>query len=783
MRSHKKILVVDAQKELFGELSWEFSGNMDWEVVLERSSNKALQRLQKETFDVVAINFVLPDGLGIDLVRQLRLKFPHVLYVMIAEQATQEMHDEAYRLTSNNLLIKPIKPEALASLREFDPGTAHVPGQTASAAEGFTGQLDQFQLIDIVQMCCISRKTGKLMITRGAQSGIIYVKEGNIVHAEVGAKQGDEAVYEIVGWDYGRFALDLHKTAPIQTIYSGWEHLLMEGTRRRDEQRGKEEVNLRKEAQTSPLDLIGKTIGPYTISRELAQDDVGTLYEAIQANVNRPVAVKVLNPKHYEEETTVDEFIAFATAMAKAQSPYITAVYEVGESNGLIYYTREHFPGIRLSDEIQQAHKWSEDLILRTTQNIANAFAYLHKNNILHHPPLPEFILVSEDGTPKLLNNVTTEGIEMGETEEQEIKRVSQDLVKVAPSLATVSDDVRGLLNAMLGKERPVLKTWASVAQKCQTIEMARRSARAAASSQMLTPVAVPVVEERRKFRLSWMHILEIIVAIAAILLMAGYFLGWYKGSAVHDIGAMIKIPTTAYKFQNDRQITVNEFYIDKYEVTIDQYARFIQEYEKNPEIVKAPGMPEDAKIKPEDWENILKASRNRMRYQGQELRGDSPIFNVTWWGAYAYANWAGKRLPREEEWELAMGAGKNKYPWGNELMLKKINLGEDYDPDPNKMGKIDGYTKWAPVGASRGDQSAYGVMDMAGNVSEWTQTPSTHLHLPSEQVYVIRGSSFQAPKEELVDGILMRTRTVAPIRQLPSVGFRCASDKPVSPK
>ena len=141
MSSHKKILVVDAQKELFGELSWEFSGNMDWEVVLERSSNKAIQRLQKETFDVIAVNFVLPDGLGIDLVRQLRLNWPHVFYVMIAEQATQEMHDEAYRITSNGLLIKPIKPEAFADLREFDPGSAHVPGQTAGSVGGFTGQV------------------------------------------------------------------------------------------------------------------------------------------------------------------------------------------------------------------------------------------------------------------------------------------------------------------------------------------------------------------------------------------------------------------------------------------------------------------------------------------------------------------------------------------------------------------------------------------------------------------------------------------------------------------
>src|SRR3989338_8887776 len=166
---------------------------------------------------------------------------------------------------------------------------------------------------------------------------------------------------------------------------------------------------------------------------------------------------------------------------------------------------------------------------------------------------------------------------------------------------------------------------------------------------------------------------------------------------------------------------------MEKYEVTMDQYARFLGEYEKNPGVVNVSGMPEDAKIKPEDWNNILKAARNQIRYQGQELRGDCPVFDVSWWGAYAYATWAGKRLLREEEWELAMGGGRYKFPWGDELVLRRVNFGEDYDPDPKKMGQIDGYTKWAPEGASWGDKSPFGVMDMAGNVAEWTQRSEEH--------------------------------------------------------
>jgi len=292
------------------------------------------------------------------------------------------------------------------------------------------------------------------------------------------------------------------------------------------------------------------------------------------------------------------------------------------------------------------------------------------------------------------------------------------------------------------------------------------------------------IEEEKKKFKFPWYVILEIIVAIIAIVLLVGYLMGWYKMGGVSDVGAMVKIPAATFKFQDGREVTVGDFYLDKYEVTIDQYARFLEDVEKNPNLIqKVAGMPSEMKLKPEDWDNMLLAARNGSVYQNQQLRGDCPVFNVNWWAACCDAAWAGKRLPREEEWELAMGGGKNKFPWGNDVQWKKVNFGKDYDPDPNKRGKIDGFIKWAPVGASKTDKSPYGVMDMAGNVAEWTLTPSTHLHLPSEQVYVIRGASYVTQEEELKDGVLMRTRTIAPLRGVPSVGFRCASDKYVEPK
>ena len=143
------------------------------------------------------------------------------------------------------------------------------------------------------------------------------------------------------------------------------------------------------------------------------------------------------------------------------------------------------------------------------------------------------------------------------------------------------------------------------------------------------------------------------------------------------------------------RKIHLKRYFIDRTEVTNGEYARF----------VKATGAKP-----PMTWEN------------GIPRKGldDFPVLYVTQADAEAYAKWAGKRLPTEEEWEkAARGPDGLTFPWGNEFSDEKAATAES---DLKIMGHaLCNVTDGNLTGHAEGDKSPYGAMDMAGNVREWT--------------------------------------------------------------
>jgi formylglycine-generating enzyme required for sulfatase activity len=271
-------------------------------------------------------------------------------------------------------------------------------------------------------------------------------------------------------------------------------------------------------------------------------------------------------------------------------------------------------------------------------------------------------------------------------------------------------------------------------------------------------------------------------VAVVALIAAAWFFLGGPSKADPADLRSFLNIPAGHFIYQeegsdpNAEPKNTKEFWIGKYEVTIGQYKEFWQQ-------VKAKGDAEyahkqqpkekDRTHTPRDWDKILQACDTGAPYMGQQITCDYPVFNVDYYDAWAYANWAGGRLPTEMEWEkAARGVYGRLYPWGNTPNPKLANTGADFSS--GTAATVDGYHQWSPVNAHPGDVSPYGVRGMAGNVAEWTDSWEPMKSNPSRKAPVIRGGSWADKDVKNTH----RKLDTSPTQVLPHLGFRIVKDR-----
>jgi formylglycine-generating enzyme required for sulfatase activity len=182
---------------------------------------------------------------------------------------------------------------------------------------------------------------------------------------------------------------------------------------------------------------------------------------------------------------------------------------------------------------------------------------------------------------------------------------------------------------------------------------------------------------------------------------------------------------------------------IDRTEVTNQQYAEFVRQENR-----QAPSHWADGAIAPGE--------------------ANVPVVNVSWFAARDYCQWKGKRLPTETEWEYAARGKENLiYPYGNIWKPQYSNAGETGLKKPQVVGSY-------PDGAS-----PFGVLDLAGNVAEWTDTdykpyPDSAAK-PDEGNKITRGGSFSNPaaQQRATDRFFY-----PPQRTFDFIGFRCAKDQ-----
>ena len=247
---------------------------------------------------------------------------------------------------------------------------------------------------------------------------------------------------------------------------------------------------------------------------------------------------------------------------------------------------------------------------------------------------------------------------------------------------------------------------------------------------------------------------------------------------ATEQVDGMVLVPGGTFMMGNNqglldeqpaREVSVDTFLIDKYEVTNQQFARFLNANGKNED--------EDGNVLVDLTDPDVRLLTIDGQFRASTVFADHPVTEVTWYGATAYAKWAGKRLPTEAEWEYAArGYDERIYPWGDvEITYQYTN----YQGNLGNTEKVYQYPK---------GRSPFGLYNMSGNVWEWvvdaydadfyslapsSKNPVNTSDFSNPVNRVLRGGSWYSSAKE----VTCTNRSYQPPSEAGnSIGFRCAA-------
>jgi len=268
----------------------------------------------------------------------------------------------------------------------------------------------------------------------------------------------------------------------------------------------------------------------------------------------------------------------------------------------------------------------------------------------------------------------------------------------------------------------------------------------------------------------------------------------WREGNALNPYGFKERLYIDEHPAHT---ISLPAYYIDKYEVTNEQYKKFVAETEHTvPYTWPNNGYSLSTaalSAVPLDMLRLIASERFRLDMDVpsmsqaallteidkiQTRRNILPVAAVTWSDADAYCHWAGNRLPTEAEWEKAARGPKGlEYPWGDAWEPKNINTMSDNPEEP-----------YSTIGSFPGDKSGYGVYDMAANVAEWVADwykpypgadPKNESTAFGKKQRVIRGGMTSSGHYDALSMVFRAAKRthLRPYTALIDVGFRCAKD------
>lgn len=234
--AESRLLVLNSDP-VFQDNTLELLGSLEGlEIRVIRSLSEAIAVMLEENFDGFLVEAEAP--IAVEQAVNIRQHFPSLRILCIVpsrkpEEAFAAAHDQNIRMfprTNSWRLYR-----ALSDFVQALEGASSTPSEGIDPRHSLIGNLNQFSAAEILQMSCLSQRSGRFTFKSSRGSSEIYLQQGSVRHAVYGSLEGESAVAEIFRWRQGRFYFEEGIISQEQTVNRPWAHLLIDNLQKLDE--------------------------------------------------------------------------------------------------------------------------------------------------------------------------------------------------------------------------------------------------------------------------------------------------------------------------------------------------------------------------------------------------------------------------------------------------------------------------------------------------------------------------------------------------------------------
>ena len=232
-----RLLILNADPVFQDRALSVFDTLEDVEIRIVRSLPEAISVLLEENFDALMVEGEA--ALAVEQATNARQHFPSLGIICVVPPRYGSEIDGLAEQQKIGLLLSDWSSTRLR--RELEKFIHSLEMQSSPAAEGvdpchsLIGNLNQFSAAEILQMSCLSQRSGRFTFKSGRGNSEIYLQHGSVRHAVFGTLEGESAVAEIFRWRQGRFYFEEGIISQVQTVNRPWAHLLIYNLQKLDE--------------------------------------------------------------------------------------------------------------------------------------------------------------------------------------------------------------------------------------------------------------------------------------------------------------------------------------------------------------------------------------------------------------------------------------------------------------------------------------------------------------------------------------------------------------------